>query len=401
MRLSTSTLLSFSVACQVGFFCSSRQAFATHAYFELPAKGTWGSLTAWTPNLSSSSYYSSAVLTLPGGSTTTVPSFYIDSTSSLNVDDSVSGIDGSQTLGWSFDMSSISLNSLVFDQLYADTSPRWIVLESTGTALELGSSATLSFQLGGISSSPTYLYLISSPTIDVEGTTSGTQRTLTIGAEIWGTGFTKTGSGTLSLVGTNVYSGATIIHAGTLAISADGSLGDTSGVLYLNGGSLRSDANFSLASARSIDLYGGGYIDTNGHNLTILGGISDNGILTKTGTGNLTISGTKTGTGEIQVSNGTLVIDSNFTTGSNLTVSRVGSNGTGSLTQDGYTAIFNSAILVIGDGATDVGTYNLQNAASLTIGNGVSESDLYVGNSEKAPSTSRTHLITWSMECSI
>jgi len=375
----SSVVLLLSAAAAPSVFFSTRPAAAAFAYFELPSKASWGSLTAWSPNLSSASYHSSYSLPLPGGSYTTVPSFYMDSSSTLNVDDAAPGIDASQTLGWSFDVSSITLNSAAFGQLYADSSPRWIVLESSGTALELGSCATLSFQLGGINPSPTYLYLTSFPSIDVEGTTSGTQRTLAIAAQIWGYGFTKTGTGTLKLTMTSdVYSGPTVINAGTLAISGDGALGDANGTLYLNGGTFRSDADVSLASSRSVDLLGGGHIDTNGHNLTIAGSVADNGALIKMGDGTLTLSGGKTGTGEIEVDGGTLTIHSNFTTGSSSAASAIGAAGNGTITQDGYAATFNSAQLLIGYGAGHAGTYNLENASSLTLG-ATSGCDLYVG----------------------
>ena len=82
----------------------------------------------------------------------------------------------------------------------------------------------------------------------------------TISGVISGAGnFTKAGSGTLTLSGTNTYTGFTTITAGTVSIANDSGLGTApgsaaAGHLMLNGGTLKSTADFTLSSNRGVVL---------------------------------------------------------------------------------------------------------------------------------------------------
>lgn len=123
------------------------------------------------------------------------------------------------------------------------------------------------------------------------------------------TGVTMAGAGVLKLGGDNNYVGGTVLNAGTLSISSDSNLGDNSGSLTLNGGTLLSTA--SLTSDRAVILWSGGTIspDTN-TTLTLNGPVSGNGDLTLAGPGTLVLGGASTYTGNTTVNGGILSISS-------------------------------------------------------------------------------------------
>jgi autotransporter-associated beta strand protein len=149
---------------------------------------------------------------------------------------------------------------------------------------------------------------------------------LTLGGAISGTSFglTKTGGGLLTLSGNNTFGGPVLINAGSVSVSSDANLGAapltaTPGQLIINGGTLRTTANFSINSNRGIAVGstsgpGTGTIDvTSGTTVTYGGVISNNGAgtggLTKTSFGGLTLSGANTYTGPTNVLVGTLTLD--------------------------------------------------------------------------------------------
>ena len=138
----------------------------------------------------------------------------------------------------------------------------------------------------------------------------------TFGGVISGAGsFVQTGAGTTTLTATNTYSGGTTISAGTLAVSADANLGNTSGGLSFGGGTLQYLAGFT--SNRGVTLNaGGGTFDTNGNDATLGGTITGIGPLTKIGAGTLTLTGANIYSGGTTISGGTLQIGSGGPTGS-------------------------------------------------------------------------------------
>ncbi len=132
-------------------------------------------------------------------------------------------------------------------------------------------------------------------------------------------GLTKAGSSTLTLSGTNIYTGTTLINSGTLqagianAISSSSplDLANTSGAIFdlnnfnqsvgtLSGGGA-SGGNITLGTATlTVD---------QGSNQTYTGVISGTGGLTKLGSSALTLSGANTYSGTTTVTAGSLVFD--------------------------------------------------------------------------------------------
>lgn len=150
-------------------------------------------------------------------------------------------------------------------------------------------------------------------------------------------GITKNGLGTLNLNNvTNEYRGLTTINAGTLQISANGTLGDATsgfGTVVNDGGSLTLTGDFDYTATEELTLAGTGAdgngalqslsgnnsfagaislsddatIQTSG-DLTLTGTISGSDILTKTGAGTLTLAGDSSYTGDTNLFNGKVIV---------------------------------------------------------------------------------------------
>lgn len=122
-----------------------------------------------------------------------------------------------------------------------------------------------------------------------------------------GTGsLTKAGIGTVTLSGTNGHAGGTIISGGTLRVGSNANLGNPTGQLFFNGGTLQYAS--AVSSARGVTVQaGGGTIDTNGNDATLSGNITGAGGLTISGDGCLTLSGSNSYSGGTTVSVAALV----------------------------------------------------------------------------------------------
>jgi fibronectin-binding autotransporter adhesin len=148
-------------------------------------------------------------------------------------------------------------------------------------------------------------------------------------------GFTKSGTGSMTLTGSSTYTGATTISQGTLVVSniavsgGASNLGNASSAVALGDATHTGILSYTGNSANYVSGFtvnaGGGEIDvtTAGQNLTVgTANITGTGGLTKGGPGSLTLSTSNTYSGNTTVSNGRL-IESN-TTGS--------ATGTGTVT---------------------------------------------------------------------
>ena len=159
----------------------------------------------------------------------------------------------------------------------------------------------------------------------------------------------KTGTGTLTLSGTNTF-GATTISSGTLRIGNGGTTGTLGSGNVLN--------NFALEFNRSNDF-------------SVSNAISGAGTLTKLGEGNLTLSGTNAYSGLTTVSAGTLTVNSDGALGNNVAGTTVSSGATLAFGTAGTIA---DAISFRGTGVGGVGALNALGSVNLD-GNVLLEAD--------------------------
>ena len=151
--------------------------------------------------------------------------------------------------------------------------------------------------------------------LTLSGSTTGAG---TVSGVISGTaGLTKSGTGTWTLSGTNTYTGVTTISGGTLAVSTignggvAGNLGSatnaatnlvfSNGTLRYTGANAATDRKFTIAAATTATF------EVPTANLTLAGNsTATTGLLAKTGTGTLTLTGLNLHTGLTTASVGTL-----------------------------------------------------------------------------------------------
>ena len=153
-------------------------------------------------------------------------------------------------------------------------------------------------------------------------------------------GITKNGSGTLSLAGTNTYTGSTTINAGNLTISGGSAISDNGTVILAN----TAGVNFNVNASETIGtLQGGG--GTGGtvniaasqtltvnqtSDQTFAGVIAGaTGALTKTGANTLTLSGSNTYGGLTSINAGNLTISGGSAIANTGTVTLANTAGVG------------------------------------------------------------------------
>ncbi len=222
---------------------------------------------------------------------------------------------------------------------------------------------------------------------------SGTGASLVVSGQIMGeagAALTKTGAGTLTLSGSNTYTGQTIVQQGTLAINSETRLGANpatfvAGQLTLDGGTLQTTGSLTINDAnRGILLgAGGGSFNVNsGTTLTMGNAISGAGTLTKRGTGTLTMAGASTYTGDTTVLTGTLRIASGGSigvAGATAGSLQIGETSTGTVIVEAGGELRvgsgSSSSLLVGTrttlSGTTTGTLNMSAAASFTANVGL------------------------------
>ena len=141
-------------------------------------------------------------------------------------------------------------------------------------------------------------------------------------------GFTKSGSGTLTLSAANTYTGVTTLGSGTLSLGNATALGGGGNLTFTGGTLQHTTSNTTDYSAKVVNSSSAITLDTNGQNVTYGTMNSTNtGGLTKLGTGTLTLNAVNNYTGTTTVANGTLslsksaaFVNTNITVGSGATL---------------------------------------------------------------------------------
>ena len=171
----------------------------------------------------------------------------------------------------------------------------------------VGAIANVHFEF---SSGPGNDHKLTVGSIEGSGTFSLGQNQLTVGSNnlsttvdgvmIDGSGFAggslvKVGSGTLTLAGTNTYTGGTTISDGTVQVTNNSSVG--TGAVTMAGGTFQADGVSDLTFTNNFKINntaGGSTIDANGVTLTIAGNITDGN-----GSGKLTVLDSSFGGGTV------------------------------------------------------------------------------------------------------
>jgi autotransporter-associated beta strand protein len=145
----------------------------------------------------------------------------------------------------------------------------------------------------------------------------------------------KIGTGTLTLTGTNAYTGGTTVNGGTLQIGNGATTGSITGDVI---------DNATLAFNHS-------------NTVTFGGAISGSGALQQMGPGTLVLTGTESYTGATTVNGGTLEVDTSIATSSLTTVnSGAALAGTGTVSA---TQVNHGGTLAPGSAANPTGTLNI------------------------------------------
>lgn len=217
-------------------------------------------------------------------------------------------------------------------------------------------------------------------TISGSGTITSTNtflvRTGSVTANLAGSvGLTKETAGTVTLSGSNSYTGNTTIAGGTLQVGADSNLGATNGniVFDTTGGTLRTTNGF--ASGRSVTFTGAGTFDVATSALTLSGNLSGAGLLTKSGAGTLVLTGaTNSQSGGTLISAGVLQVGNGGTNGS---------LGTGAVTNNAGLVFNRSNTLTVSNKISGSGTLTNSGTGTLTL----TGSNTYTGQTVVAAGT--------------
>ncbi len=200
-------------------------------------------------------------------------------------------------------------------------------------------------------------------------------QTLAVAGPVSGAGsLTKTNSGRLLLSGAaNSFSGNVTIGAGTLAVAADGSLGNSGGTVTINAGTLEFTSD--TTTARTVNLVSSqSYLQVDSGTVVHNGLIAGPGGLVKIGPGTLSVTNTDNSySGQTSVAAGTLLVNdpTGLALGSGAAAVQVFSGaqlaGTGTVS---LPVTCSGGTVAPGFGTT-IGTLYLQQGLALNNGSGV------------------------------
>ncbi|MDP4006071.1 autotransporter domain-containing protein, partial [Methylobacterium sp. NEAU K] len=187
----------------------------------------------------------------------------------------------------------------------------------------------------------------------------------------------KLGGGTLTLTGTNTYSGGTTLAGGILSVARDASLGAGSAPLTFDGGILQVTGTGFTATPRPITWAdGGGGLDIAdpANTFTLAQSLSGPGGLAKLGAGTLALSGTNSyagptlvAAGILQASGGNAIGDrSAVLVGAGATLALADSETVGSLAGQGRVALGSARLTAGGDGSSTTFAGTLDGSGGLT-----------------------------------
>ena len=170
-------------------------------------------------------------------------------------------------------------------------------------------------------------------------------------------GFQKLGTSTWTLTGATTALTPWQIFSGTLVISSDASLGNSAGLLTLDGGTLRSTADIAANRAIALGAANGTLTTDAGTTYTANGVISGTGRLTKAGEGTATLTASNTYTGGTTISGGTLQLGNGGTTGTIL----------GNVTNNATLAFNRSDVSTFGGAISGTGNVQQRGTGTTTL----------------------------------
>ena len=158
----------------------------------------------------------------------------------------------------------------------------------------------------------------------------------TAGAPATDGGLLKNGAGTLTLTGTNTYTGATTVGAGTLSVASDANLGAAGGVVNLSNGATLAITGSAFTTGRTFNLVNNTLTPAGGGAITYAGATVNGGTLgagsqvladATTLNGTRTVAGTvlsQSGGGTVAFNNVTLSGASTFSQAAGATLNATG-----------------------------------------------------------------------------